>query len=436
MRAGHDDRFPQARLRRNHERAVFHHVRAHAPVSRSQLAEGTGLSAQAVGNIVRSLLDDGLIVETGMPRGEGPGASPIGLRVRPEGAYAIGFGVERDRLSSVVLDLGGEVCWQRSAALSPGEPATASLAKMRTWASSVLEGGQWADVRDRFCGIGVAAPGPIDLSSGTILGPPNFPSWEVVDLVSALGPATGLPVVIDNASTASAVGVEWRMPRAHGSFLYCYWGLGIGGALVLGDEPYRGGTGNAIEIGHMVVDPFGRPCACGAVGCLEAEASVSALLRDAAVYGRFGTIDELMAAAGQSAPLKALLDRAAGQLGAALMGALNLTDVDQVVIGGEHFRAVQEVFLPVIRSWVEDRAFRRRVAPARVSVTELGEEAAAIGAASVALHTLVPHELSVPAGTERRPTTAPGASRPGRRPVDSGAKTAVLLSALGTQSPR
>lgn len=434
MRAGQDDRFPQARLRRDNERAVFHHIRAHAPVSRSGLAEGTGLSAQAVGSIVRSLLEDGLIAETDMPRGEGPGASPIGLRIRPDGAFALGFGIERDRLSGVVLDLAGAVRWQESVQLPAGEPASTTLARMRTWASSVLAAERWVPRRDRFCGVGVAAPGPIDLSSGTVLGPPNFPSWEVVDLVSALSRATGLPVVIDNASTAAAVGVEWRMPRAHGAFLYCYWGLGIGGALVLGDEPYRGNTGNAMELGHVVVDHFGRPCACGAIGCLEAEASVAALLRDASVYGRFSTIEDLMAAAARSAGLMALLKRAAERLGAALMSALNLTDVDRVVMGGEHFRAVQEVFLPVVRAWVEERAFRRRVAPARVSVTEMGEEAAAIGAASVAFQSLIPHELSVPVGRYRRLTTNDfGPARRGVGPSRAGAREP---SGPGALSPR
>ena len=402
-----DDRFPQARLRRDHERVVFHRIRANAPVSRSQLASGTGLSAQAIGSIVRSLLDDGLIVETDMPRGDGPGPSPIGLRVYPDGAFAIGFGIERDRLSGVVLDLDGEVRWQRSAPISAGETASSTLARMRDWASSVLGSADWAHLRTRFCGIGVAAPGPVDLALATILGPPNFPSWEVVDLVAELGPPTGLPVVVDNASTAAAVGVEWRMPRTHRSFLYCYWGGGIGGALVLGDEPYRGTTGNAVEVGHVVVDPFGRPCACGAIGCLEAEASVAALLRDASVFGRFDSVEELAVAARGSAELRAMLNRAAERLGAALMGVLNVVDVDQVVIGGDHFRSVKDVFLPVLRTWVEQRAFRRRVAAVRVSVAELGEEAAAIGAASVVFQTLVPSEPAVRSHCVRWPHASP-----------------------------
>ena len=191
MRAGRDVRLPQARLRRSHERLVFRHIRAHAPIPRSRLAEQTGLSAQAVGAIVRDLLDDALVVETEMPRGDGPGASPIGLRVRGDGAFALGFGIERDRLSGVVLDLSGSVRWRASAELPAGEPATTTLARMRTWTFSALESKKWTDNGGRFCGIGVAAPGPIDLASGTILGPPNFPSWEKVDLVSALGPPLG-----------------------------------------------------------------------------------------------------------------------------------------------------------------------------------------------------------------------------------------------------
>lgn len=382
---------PQGRLRRRNERAVFDQIRVEAPVSRSQLANHLGLSAQAVGSIVAVLLEERFIVETEMPRGAGPGASPIGLEVHPDGAFALGFGLERDRVTGVVLDLGGTVRWQRSAELPRDESPSRTLKRFERWGASILEAPDWAVYRGRFCGVGVAAPGPINMTTGTIVSPPNFPGWDSVDVVSTLAPSLGLPVVIDNAATAAAIAVEWRLPRKHGSFLYCYWGIGIGGALVLGDNPYGGVTGNTLELGHMVVDPFGPPCSCGGVGCLETVASASTLLKEAQPYGDFKTLEQLMAAAQRSPEVAELLARSAERLGAALLSAVNLVDVNQVVLGGLHFQVVAPVFLPIIRRWVEGRAFRSRIAPTKVSVTTLGEESSAVGAAALALHSLVPN---------------------------------------------
>lgn len=112
--ADEQDQSPQASLRRRHERLVFRAISAHDVVSRTQLASLTGLSAQSVGRVVQVLIDAGLVEETTMERGKGPGASPVGLRVPPDGAFAIGFGVERDFWSAVALDLGGGVKWRVS----------------------------------------------------------------------------------------------------------------------------------------------------------------------------------------------------------------------------------------------------------------------------------------------------------------------------------
>src|ERR1700744_1214632 len=103
---------PQARLRREHERVILRAITTGTTVSRTQLAADHDLSAQSVGRIVRDLLDAGLIGEVAIARPAGPGAPRIGLQMRPDGAYALGFGLERDRLTGVVLGGGGSVRWQ------------------------------------------------------------------------------------------------------------------------------------------------------------------------------------------------------------------------------------------------------------------------------------------------------------------------------------
>ena len=389
-----EDPTPQAAQRRRHERTVFHEIRCNGPISRAQLAERTGLSAQAMGAIVKGLLEMGLIEEGPMARREGPGAPATGIRLRSDGAFAFGFGLERDSLSGVLVDLSGARLWQYKRPVKPGEEPTDTLESMVTAVGSVLRSPRFRPVRARTRGLGVAAPGPINLTEGTIVGPPDFPGWEKVPIVSWLEAATGLPVLIDNAASAAALGVEWQMLPSHGSFLYCYWGLGIGGGLVIGREAYRGSTGNVAELGHVVVNENGRPCACGGRGCLEAESSAAALLRDARQFGEFSSIEAVAAAAAHMPSVRQLLEKAAHQMAAVLVSAINMTDVPEVIIGGAHFAAVEDIYVPILRSAIESQVLRRHIAPVSLQTTEVGEEANAIGAAALVLHERLPHSAA------------------------------------------
>ncbi len=398
-----EDPTPQAAQRRRHERTVFHEIRCNGPISRAQLADRTGLSAQAMGAIVKSLLEMSLIEERPMARREGPGAPATGIQLRPDGAFAFGFGLERDSLSGVLVDLSGAQLWQYKRPVEPGEPPTAILESMATAVRSVLRSPRFRHARGRTRGLGVAAPGPINLAEGTIVGPPDFPGWEKVAIVSWLETGTGLPVLVDNAASAAALGVEWQMLPSHGSFLYCYWGLGIGGGLVIGREAYRGSTGNVAELGHVVVNENGRPCACGGRGCLEAESSAAALLRDARQFGQFSSIEAVAAAAEHMPSVKQLLEKAAHQMAAALISAINLTDVPEVVIGGAHFAAVGEIFLPILQSAIDGQVLRRHIAPVTLKTTDVGEEANAIGAAALVLHERLPHSSAPTSNAARDP---------------------------------
>ncbi len=407
QRFDQDGPSPQARLRREHERVILRAITVNEAVSRTQLAADHGLSAQSVGRIVRDLLSDGLIEETSTDQPDGPGAPRIGLRVRADGAYALGFGIERDRVTGVLLDLGSNVRWHISKALLPGQTAAQVLQRIEEDACLALET-EFGGDRSRLCGLGIAAPGPLDLTSGTIVGAPNFPNWQHVNVAEELHRALDLPVVIDNAATAAAIGTKWQLRRGPAPFLYCYWGVGIGGGLVVDDEAYHGMTGNTMEIGHVVVTPQGRHCDCGGIGCLEAEASVAAILKDAASYGEFSAIDEVVAAAAQSVPLTAILAAAAEKMAAALLTVVNLVDVDEVIIGGEHFRAVAQIFLPVIRERLETRAFRRQIAPVQVTLGAF-EAASAVGAASLVFQTLLPPQA------QANPSASLAVTRAGRR---------------------
>ena len=123
---------------------------------------------------------------------------------------------------------------------------------------------------DRIAGLGVASPGPIDLNEGAVVDPPLLPGWDHVGLRDALAEATGLSTLMDKDVTSAAVAETWAGgPSGEGSFVFMYMGTGIGCGIVLNDEVVRGTSGNAGEIGHIIVDPGGALCDCGQHGCVK-----------------------------------------------------------------------------------------------------------------------------------------------------------------------
>ena len=377
----------QQRVKWHNERKVFQQIRLQSPISRVDLGAETGLSVQAIGVIVRRLLEAGLVLETG-PRARGTvGKQPIGLEINPDGAFAIGCNIERDRVDVALVDLAGQVRRDYTLPLTVGIPAREILGKAAEVVSQLTKE---ESLNDRVVGVGIGAPGPIHQATGSVVHPPHFPGWEVVAVQSAFQDLVSLPVVVANSATAAAVGEAWRMRGEHPTFLYCHWGVGIGGGLIRDAEVYDGMTGNAMELGHVLVNPQGTLCHCGALGCLEAEASWGALLRHGLSWGDGVDMKDLARAVERYPWLADWFARAGQYLGQALTTAVNLVDVDRVIIGGHHFDQARPWLLPTVEAWLSTRTFRRNVHVVDIQASDLGEKAGAIGAATMVFQRWLP----------------------------------------------
>ncbi|MEU1166872.1 ROK family transcriptional regulator, partial [Streptomyces sp. NPDC005921] len=182
---------------------VLDAIRTRGPVSRVELAALTGLTNQTVSNVVRKLLDAGLVTETGQAPSSG-GKRRILLSPRPDGAYAIGVHLDPDSAVIVVVNLAGEVITgRRQRLVAPEDPEQVvdrvSRAALRLFTRSGVDPA-------RLLGLGIAAPGPLDGAQGAVVSPPNLPGWGRVPLVRMFEAATNLPVALDNNATAAAIG--------------------------------------------------------------------------------------------------------------------------------------------------------------------------------------------------------------------------------------
>jgi len=222
--------------------------------------------------------------------------------------------------------------------------------------------------------VGVGCGGPM-APDGEQVSPLNIPAWRDFPLRSRLVASLAIPVHIDNDAKALALGEGWvGAARGERDFLAMVVSTGVGGGIVLDGRLLGGAAGNAGHIGHVIVEPDGRRCACGAVGCLEAEASGSAI---AARTGR-------PAAEAPSAER----ERAGRLVGRAVASVASLLDLRLAVVAGSVALGYgDELFGPAQTEL--DRSARIGFARgARIIPAGLGDEGPLIGASAVAWRAL------------------------------------------------
>ncbi|MEU8796444.1 ROK family protein [Spirillospora sp. NPDC048819] len=239
---------------------------------------------------------------------------------------------------------------------------------------------------------GIGAAGPLDAGAGTV-SPVNIRAWRDFPIVQDVHDRLGdLPVALAGDAQCMAVGEWWVGGHGAASLLGIVVSTGVGAGLVLRGTPELGAAGNAGHLGHIVVDPAGGPCACGARGCLETVASGPGMVRWALAQGWTPERGDGEASAqaladaargGASVPLAAF-DRAADALALAVRTATALLDVPDVVIGGG-VSAAGDLLLPALRDRVARSAGLSFLREPRISLTSLERDAGLYGATALAL---------------------------------------------------
>ena len=377
--------------------------RAPGGLSRVELAQLVGLSPQTISNISRRLLDQNLIVEAGK-EGSGPGKPRTMLRLNAAGMYAVGVHLDPAVTTFVVLDLVGAVVKHSRIKTPSGTDPGAVIDTIAAEISQLIEDSGVDPAK--IAGLGVASPGPIDLNEGTVVDPPLLLGWDRVPLRDALVKATGLSTLVDKDVTSAAVAETWAGgPSGAGSFVFMYMGTGIGCGIVLNDEVVRGTSGNAGEIGHIVVDPGGALCDCGLRGCVKSTAIPQVLVAQAEEAGVLAgprgenngpVVQERFAqlcaqAYGGDKAAAEIIDRSAMFVARAVSVITNTLDVDRVVFGGPFWSCLSETYLRLIPGLVAENSATRKIHGIEVVGTGVGEDVGAVGAACLVLeHTLAP----------------------------------------------
>ncbi|WP_394768604.1 ROK family protein [Lacisediminihabitans sp.] len=367
-------------------------------LSRVELAEATGLSAQTVSNVSRRLLADGLIREAGTSTDGGVGKPRTILQLEARGRFAVGVHLDPSVITLVLLDLAGSVVTHSRMPAPSAVSSEETIDRIAEAVESLIASSGVS--RDRIVGVGVAAPGPVDLGRGIMLNPPLLSGWQSVPLRDALLQRLALPVLVEKDVTAAAVAELWMGDvEDRGNFAFFYYGTGTGMGVVLGGEVIRGASGNAGDIGHILVTHGGELCSCGRRGCLGNVILPRLLVTDwmarsageptgveldvEAVHREFAALAALAEAGDDAA--RSVLEPMAGHIATGLVAIINLLDLDRVVFGGPFWHPVSAVLLGLVPDLVADSP--ALVAPHAVAFeeSEIGEDVAAVGAACLVL---------------------------------------------------
>lgn len=274
---------------------------------------------------------------------------------------ALAVDIGGTKMAAARVDDSGEVL-ARAARPTPPEATAEEL--WSTLAGVVEEVREGDEV---VCGVGCGGPMEAD---GENVSPLNIPGWRRFPLRARLGELTGLRTHVDNDAKALALGEGWVGAAAGArNFVAMVVSTGVGGGIVVDGRLLDGAEGNAGHIGHVIVVPGGRGCGCGAQGCLEAEASGTAI---AAMTGR------------PAAEADEDLRRRTGTLvGQAVASVANLLDLPLAVVAGSVALGYGDLFFDAAQAEI-DRCCRLDFSRGtRIVPAALGDAAPLVGAAKV-----------------------------------------------------
>jgi predicted NBD/HSP70 family sugar kinase len=355
------------------------------PGTRQDLSAATGLSPASVTNVVRELLNEGIVIEAGSVDSDG-GRPRVMLEVNPDHGYVVGVDIGETRVRVEVFDLTMRERAKAEYPLNPGEHDVDLVVEgVLSGLGHVLteSGIEPASI----LGVGVGIAGIIEHRPEAIVHSQTY-GWEAVPFERLLRARTDLPLYIENgAKTMGQAELWFGAGKGAKNAVVALIGSGVGASLISCGTTYSGSTSTAVEWGHTTIMVDGRKCRCGSSGCLEAYVGAEAILER---YGRptAGTDEESALAAlvdaADTAPLAAaILDETADYLGAGIASLINLFSPERVILGGWAGLLLGGRLLPAIRESARKNSLRHLFAATSLELGQLGPEAVALGAATL-----------------------------------------------------
>jgi predicted NBD/HSP70 family sugar kinase len=378
-------------LRRDNRSVLLSALFFEHPRSRQELGAATGLSPASVSNVVRDLIDQGIVVEADSVGSDG-GRPRALLRVSPDYGYVIGVDVSEPRVRVELFDLTMAGQARANYPVDPGRHEAGLIAEAILTGIDVVMADSGVSPA-AVLGVGIGVPGVVEDGPDGLVHGQSY-GWDSVPLGRLLRAGTGLPLYIDNGVKAMGQAEMWfGAGRDAQSVVACLIGSGVGASVITDGVALRGATASAGEWGHTTVVVDGRGCRCGSLGCLEAYVGAEAIV------GQYGgplpgsdpeaALATLIDLAATSARAAEILGETALYLGASIADLINLFNPERVILGGWAGLQLGEHMLPAIRKVAGERSLRHLFAQTSIELGRLGPDAVALGAAALPIKAML-----------------------------------------------
>jgi predicted NBD/HSP70 family sugar kinase len=377
-------------LRRENRAAVLWSLYFSRPGSRQDLSAATGLSPASVTNVVRELIEDGIVTEAGSEDSDG-GRPRVLLDINPDYGYVIGVDIGETRIRVELFNLAMAERAKAEYPLNPAEHEVDVVVRdIAAGLNAVLTDGGIDPAA--VLGVGIGVPGIVEQHPDVLVHAQTY-GWDAVPLERLLRAHTDLPLRslrFENcAQTMGQAELWFGAGRRVSNAAVVLIGTGVGASLISGGGPYQGPTSSAAEWGHTTIVVGGRRCRCGSAGCLEAYVGAEAILERCGSPAALSVDDEesmlaaLIAAADPSPTAEAVLAETAEYLGVGIGNLINLFNPERVILGGWAGLLLGRRLLPAIRESARRHSLRHPFAAASIELGQLGPEAVAFGAATL-----------------------------------------------------
>jgi predicted NBD/HSP70 family sugar kinase len=381
-------------IRKANRLKILHQLLLRKTATRQELSQLTGLSTATVANLIASMLDEGLVVETAMETPQIGRPTAI-LALNVTGVVCVGVDVAETYIHFELFDLTLQSIaqYEIELPLSKKEPEEV-IQLIVSGLNKMLE--QAGVAREKIVGVGISIPGPFEHVTGVSIFEPSW-GWVNVPLQNMLERELKIPLYLDNPLKFNAISEAWfGAGREADTMAAVVLGTGVGAGLIIDGQLFHGSSNTAGEWGHSIIVAGGRTCRCGNRGCLEAYVGAPGILQtlneidpNSKLYfpdDQTRSIEAIAAAAkqGDSTAL-AVVHQTAVYLSAGLGSLINIINPELVILGSWVADLMGEVFLPELNGLIEQQSLERPFKAARLVLSEMPRNSVSLGAATLVL---------------------------------------------------
>ena len=381
-------------IRKANRLQILHQLLLQKTSTRQELSQLTGLSTATIANLIGSMLEEGLVVETGM---ETPQIGrPIAiLALNAMGGVCVGVDVAETYIHYELYDLTlNNLCKYEielpTLKKDPEEVVQLIVSGVyKLLAQAGIE-------RDKVVGVGISIPGPFEHATGVSVFEPSW-GWVNVPLQAMLEKELNIPLYLDNPLKFNAIAEAWfGAGRKADTMAAVILGTGVGAGLVINGQLFHGSSNTAGEWGHTVVVTGGRTCRCGNRGCLEAYVGAPGIIqtlleidKNSPLYfpdDQTRSIEAIASAAEKGDPSAlAVVDQTAIYLSAGLGSLINFLNPEAVILGSWVAALLGPIMSEKLFELIEKQSLERPFKTARFVLSEMARNSVSLGAATLVL---------------------------------------------------